>query len=195
MEPPAGQPRARLLDAAVGYAREHGLGDVSLRELAAAIGTSHRMLIYHFGSKEGLLAAVVQAVEAEQREFLAGLAADPAIGPVEAMRAMWRRIADPGLWPSERLFFEVYGQALQDRPGTEGFLDRITEDWVDLAAEYSVQLGAPRETARADARLSVAVGRGLLLDLLATGDRAQADRAFERFIDLCQLELARLGLA
>jgi AcrR family transcriptional regulator len=195
MEPPAGQPRARLLDAAVGYAREHGLGDVSLRELAAAIGTSHRMLIYHFGSKEGLLAAVVQAVEAEQREFLAGLAADPAIGPVEVMRAMWRRIADPGLWPSERLFFEIYGQALQGRPGTEGFLDRITEDWVELVAEYSEQLGAPRDTVRADARLSVAVGRGLLLDLLATGDRTGADRAFERFIELCELELARLGLA
>jgi AcrR family transcriptional regulator len=195
MESPAEQPRARLLDATVGYAREHGLSDVSLRELAAAIGTSHRMLIYHFGSKEGLLAAVVQAVEAEQREFLAGLAADPAIGPVEAMRAMWRRIADPSLWPSERLFFEIYGQALQGRPGTEGFLDRITEDWVELAAEYSVQLGAPRETARADARLSVAVGRGLLLDLLATGDRAQADQAFERFIELGRLELARLGLA
>jgi AcrR family transcriptional regulator len=195
MEPPAEQPRARLLDAVVGYAKSHGISDLSLRELAAAVGTSHRMLIYHFGSKEGLLAAVVQAVEAEQREFLAGLAADPATGPVEAMRAMWRRIADPGLWPSERLFFEIYGQALQGRPGTEGFLDRITEDWVELAAEYSVQLGAPRETARADARLSVAVGRGLLLDLVATGDRAQADQAFERFIELCQLELARLGLA
>jgi AcrR family transcriptional regulator len=195
MKSPAEQPRARLLDATVGYAREHGLGDVSLRDLAAAIGTSHRMLIYHFGSKEGLLAAVVQAVEAEQREFLAGLAADPAIGPVEAMRAMWRRIADPSLWRSERLFFEIYGQALQGRPGTEGFLDRITEDWVELAAGYSVQLGAPQETARADARLSVAVGRGLLLDLLATGDRAAADRAFDRFIELCQLELARLGLA
>jgi AcrR family transcriptional regulator len=195
MEPPAEQPRARLLDAVVGYAKSHGISDLSLRELAAAVGTSHRMLIYHFGSKEKLLAAVVQAVEAEQREFLAGLAADPAVGPVEAMRAMWRRIADPSLWPSERLFFEIYGQALQGRPGTEGFLDRITEDWVELAAEYSVQLGAPRETARADARLSVAVGRGLLLDLVATGDRAQADRAFERFIELCQLELARLGLA
>jgi AcrR family transcriptional regulator len=195
MEPPAEQPRARLLDAVVGYAKSHGISDLSLRELAAAVGTSHRMLIYHFGSKEGLLAAVVQAVEAEQREFLAGLAADPAVGPVEAMRAMWRRIADPSLWPGERLFFEIYGQALQGRPGTEGFLDRITEDWVELAAEYSVRLGAPRETARADARLSVAVGRGLLLDLVATGDRAQADRAFERFIELCQLELARLGLA
>jgi AcrR family transcriptional regulator len=195
MEAPAEQPRARLLDAVVGYAKSHGISDLSLRELAAAVGTSHRMLIYHFGSKEGLLAAVVQAVEAEQREFLAALAADPAVGPVEAMRAMWRRIADPSLWPGERLFFEIYGQALQGRPGTEGFLDRITEDWVELAAEYSVRLGAPRETARADARLSVAVGRGLLLDLVATGDRAQADRAFERFIELCQLELARLGLA
>jgi len=186
-------PRARLLSAAVTYLQAHGLGDLSLRELAAAIGTSHRMLIYHFGSKEGLLVAVVHAVEAEQRDFLAGLAADPAIGPIEAMRVMWRRLADPGLWPSERLFFEIYGQALQGRPGTEGFLDRITEAWIDLVAEYSVQLGAPRETVRADARLSVAVGRGLLLDLLATGDRAAADQAFGRFIELCESELARLS--
>jgi AcrR family transcriptional regulator len=184
------EPRARLLAAAVEYLRAHGLGDLSLRELAAAIGTSHRMLIYHFGSKEGLLVAVVHAVEAEQREFLAGLAADPAIGPVEAMQAMWRRIADPSLWPSERLFFEIYGQALQGRPGTEGFLDRITDDWIELAAEYSVQLGAPREAARDDARLSVAVGRGLLLELVATGDRAAADRAFGRFIDLARIALA-----
>jgi AcrR family transcriptional regulator len=193
MRTPAEPPRTRLLAAAVEYLQAHGLGDLSLRELAAAIGTSHRMLIYHFGSKEGLLVAVVQAVEAQQRDFLARLVADPAVGPVEAMRAMWRRLADPGLWSSERLFFEIYSQALQGRPGTEGFLDRITDDWIDLAAEYSVQLGAPRETARADARLSVAVGRGLLLDLLATGDRAQAGQAFERFIELCEPELARLS--
>jgi AcrR family transcriptional regulator len=182
-----------LLERAIDHISQRGLSDLSLRELAAAIGTSHRMLIYHFGSKEGLLVAVVHAVEAQQRDFLAQLAADPAIGPVEAMRTMWRRIADPSLWPSERLFFEIYGQALQGRPGTEGFLDRITEDWIELAAGYSVQLGFPREAARADARLSVAVGRGLLLDLLATGDRAQADQAFERFIELCEPELARLS--
>jgi AcrR family transcriptional regulator len=177
-------PRARLLAATIERMQARGLGELSLRELAAAIGTSHRMLIYHFGSKEGLLVAVVQAVEAEQRAFLAALAADPSIGAAEAMRTMWRRLADPGLWPSERLFFEIYGQALQGRPGTEGFLDRVTEDWVALTAEYSVRLGGPPETARADARLSVAVGRGLLLDLLASGDRAAADEAFERFIEL-----------
>ena len=193
MEPPAEQPRARLLDAAVGYAREHGLGDVSLRELAAAIGTSHRMLIYYFGSKEGLLAAVVQAVEAEQREFLAGLAADPAIGPVEAMRAMWRRIADPGLWPSERLFFEVYGQALQGRPHTTDLLDGIVDDWLDPITEINMSLGLPRAAARAHARLGVAVTRGLLLDLLATGDQAGVDDAMDAFIDVYEAWLNALA--
>jgi hypothetical protein len=59
-----------------------------------------------------------------------------------------------------------------------------------MTAEYSVRLGGPPETARADARLSVAVGRGLLLDLLATRDRAAADEAFARFIELSGFALA-----
>ena len=185
------EPRARLLAAAVEYMQAHGMSELSLRELAAAIGTSHRMLIYHFGSKEGLLVAVVHAVEAEQRSFLARLAADPAIGPAEAIRVMWRRLADASLWPSERLFFEIYGHALQGRAGTAGFLDGIVDDWVTVITEYSVQLGFPPAAARADARLGVAVIRGLLLDLLATGDRARADQAVERFIELCESALTR----
>jgi AcrR family transcriptional regulator len=47
-----------LLAAAVDRALHGGIADLSLRQTAAAIGTSHRMLIYHFGSREGLLAAV-----------------------------------------------------------------------------------------------------------------------------------------
>jgi len=104
---------------------------------------------------------------------------------------MWRRLADPGLWPSERLFFEIYGQALQGRSGTAGFLDGIVDDWVAAITEYSVHLGIVPGTTRADARLGIAVARGLLLDLLATGDRAQADEAIERYIELCEAALAR----
>src|SRR5919199_2429138 len=70
-------PREKLLAAVIGYVAAHGFSDLSLREVAAAIGTSHRMLIYHFGSREGLLVAVVQAVEAGSRGLLAELAADP----------------------------------------------------------------------------------------------------------------------
>ena len=184
--PADGQPRARLLAAAIDYLQTHGISDLSLRELAAAIGTSHRMLIYHFGSKEGLLVAVVRAVEERQRVFLAGLAADPVVGPREAITTMWRHFADTRLWPAERLFFEIYGQALQGRPGTAGFLDGIVNDWLEMLTQYSVRLGSPPEHARAEARLGVAVIRGLLLDLLATGDRTGIDEAVERFILLAE---------
>jgi AcrR family transcriptional regulator len=178
-----GDPRARLLAAAVDYAERHGVSDLSLRELAAAIGTSHRMLIYHFGSKEGLLVAVIQAVEEAQRRLISGLStADPTVSPADAIRMAWQRFADPKLWPQERLFFEIYGQALQGRPGTVGLLDSIVETWVDLIASSAIHRGTPPATARAEARLAVAVVRGLLLDLLATGDRPGVDDALERYI-------------
>ncbi len=70
---PDTSPRDRLLTAAVEYAAEHGISDLSLRALAAGLGTSHRMLIHHFGSKQGLLEAVVTEVERRQRDALAGL--------------------------------------------------------------------------------------------------------------------------
>lgn len=173
--------RQRLLDAAIHHLAEHGLSDLSLRQLAAALGTSHRMLIYHFGSREGLLVAVVRAVEQRQREAFADLSAD---SPGEAIRQMWRRFADPALWPHERLFFELYGQALQGRPHATPLLDGIVDAWLGPAVEFGRRHGVPEDVARSDARLGVAVMRGLLLDLLATGDRAAADEALERFITL-----------
>src|SRR5215218_5978367 len=154
---PSGDARERLLAAVVADVSANGLGDRSLREVAAAIGTSHRMLIYHFGSREGLMVAVVRAVEAAQRAFLAEFAADASLTPGEVMRTMWRRLADASLWPSERLFFEIYSQALQGRPGTAGLLDDIVESWVEPMVEYARQRGLDPEMARVDARLGVAV--------------------------------------
>ena len=172
--------RERLLAAAVDRALDTGIADLSLRQIAAAIGTSHRMLIYHFGSREGLLVAVTQAVEDQQRAALL----EPGTTSAHHSRQSWQRLSDPGLWPQERLFFELYTYALGGRPGTEGFLDGIVESWVAPLAAASVEAGADELTARADARLSVAVVRGLLLDLLATGDRAGVDDAYERFLAL-----------
>ena len=174
---PTSQARERLLDAAVRHALDAGIADLSLRQLAAAIGTSHRMLLYHFGSREGLLVAVTQAVEEQQRAALL----DSGAGPQDARRS-WERLSDPKMWPQERLFFELYAYALRGRPGTEGFLDGIVESWVAPVAAALVEAGADERTARADARLAVAVVRGLLLDLLATGDRAGVTEAYERFL-------------
>ncbi len=178
---PPGTERARLLTAAIGYVTDHGVSDLSLRELAAAIGTSHRMLIYHFGSKEGLQSAIVRRVEQMQREYLADVVLDPTVDTAEAIRRLWRHLSDPSLWPHERLFYEIYGQALQGRPGTADFLDGIVEAWVVPAAEFAVQQGSSPAIARADARLGVAVVRGLILDLLATRDPVGVGEALERY--------------
>ena len=178
--------KERLLGAVVEYVADHGVADLSLRRLAAAIGTSHRMLIYHFGSKEELLISVVRAVEERQRQTLAGFDLDPSLAPAEVMRRMWHHLSDPALWPSERLFFELYGQALQARPHTDSFLDDIVESWLGPATAMRLEQGVPPDVARAQARLDLAMTRGLLLDLLATGDRAGVDAAVERFIALVE---------
>jgi AcrR family transcriptional regulator len=180
-QPPAGSgPRARLLDAVIADAGEHGLADTSLRGLAERIGTSHRMLIHHFGSKDELLVAVVREVERRQREALADLAATTDDRD-ELGRRFWERLADPALAPFERLFFEVYAQALLGRPWADAFLDGIVADWIEPVAAMLGADGLDDATARARARLGVAVSRGLLLDLLATGDRAGVDAAMDEF--------------
>jgi AcrR family transcriptional regulator len=175
--------RERLLAAAMEHVAQHGVGNLSLRGLAAALGTSHRMLIYHFGSREGLLIEVIRSVEMQQRAALAEMLLDEDAPPAETMRRMWRRLADPALWPSERLFFEVYAQALRGSPHAVPLLDGIVDLWVEPLARIAVAQGRPEAEARAEARMGVAVTRGLLLDLLATGDRAAVDAAMERYIE------------
>jgi AcrR family transcriptional regulator len=182
-------PKGRLLEAAIAHIASRGVSDLSLRELAAAIGTSHRMLIHHFGGREGLWVEVIRAVEERQRAALAEVLPEPGAGGGEVMRQWWRHISDPSLWPNERLFFELYGQALQGRPGTEALLDGIVDAWIEPAAEGFVAYGMSREEAVAQARLGIAVSRGLLLDLLATGAREAVDAAMEAYIDLMERKL------
>lgn len=162
--------RESLLEAAIAHVEQHGLGELSLRALAAELGTSHRMLSYHFGSRDELVAAIVARVEQHQRDRLAELLADSGGDPLEQAARFTAQILDPTLWPAERLFFEVYGQALAGRPHTVGFLDRVVTAWLDPVAELVVRIGVPAGEARTHARLGLAVTRGLLLDLLATGD-------------------------
>ena len=187
----SGDPRQQLLDAAIDYVAGHGLTDLSLRRLAEELGTSHRMLIHHFGSKEGLWVAIVRAVERRQIAAIANVVPDPSVSFAEATRAWWHHISDPALWPNERLFFEVYGQALHGRAPAVELLDGVIDSWLEPAAAAAVQLGLAPEQALPFARLGIAVTRGLLLDLLATGDRDAADAAMEHWIALNEPRFAR----
>ena len=177
-----GVARRRLLDAAIDHVAANGIADLSLRALAAELGTSHRMLSHHFGSKDGLWVAIVEEVERRQVEAMGAVVVDDGASFADAMRAWWRHVSDPSLWPNERLFFEVYGRALHGRPPANRLLDGVVSSWLEPAAERAEAMGVPADEARALARLGLAVTRGLLLDLLATEDRAGVDAAMELWI-------------
>jgi AcrR family transcriptional regulator len=163
---------------------EHGLSDLSLRQLASALGTSHRMLLYHFGDKGGLIVGIIQRLEARQRAAFAAItaAAPPDASWADLLRLVWRQVSSPAFDAHQRLWFEIYGRALQGRDDAAGVLDGIVESWVEPSTTLGVAFGMTEAEARASSRLSLAVTRGLLLDLLATGDRAGADAAMEQYI-------------
>jgi AcrR family transcriptional regulator len=170
--------RGELLRRVVKSAAEGGLARRSLRDLAARVGTSHRMLIHHFGSREGLVTAVVEAVERDQNDRLGELPDDAA----EAIRVSWRRTSDPSLWPIERLFFECYARGAQGEPPFDRLVPALVEQTL-AAVSTRPDVRADNE-GRAGARLGLAVIRGLLLDLVATGDRKATDRALELYASM-----------
>jgi hypothetical protein len=90
-------------------------------------------------------------------------------------------VADPALAGFEKLFFALYSRALQGDRAALPLLAGEIEEWVDANAGVSAAAGIPRDAARVHARLGLAVTRGLLLDLLATGDRDGVDAALEAF--------------
>jgi AcrR family transcriptional regulator len=161
--------RADLLDAVIDAITTNGLGSRSLRDIAADAGTSHRMLIHHFGSREGLLVAIVDEVESRQREMLRALPRDSG----DAIATIWKQLADRDLWPFERLFFECYARGAQGEPPFDRLVPALVDDWLALF---------PRGPRRDEARLVLAVIRGLLLDLVGTEDRKGVDRALHEFL-------------
>lgn len=176
------RPKQQLLDKAIDHMCEHGMSDTSLRGLAAALGTSHRMLLYHFGSKEELFVEVAIAMEQRQRRILAGILASQEGSLVDRARQFWIRLRSSDLAPFERLFFELYSQGLQGRPHARRFLDGVVDTWVEATTPALQATGLSYEDARSESRLGLAVVRGLLLDVLATGDVVAADQAFERHL-------------
>lgn len=174
------QPTGRdaLLQRTIEHYAAHGIGDTSLRSLAEAIGTSHRMLIYHFGSREGLLAAVVAAVELGARETLLRMVEeaidDP--DPLDAGLRYWRLVTDDALVYGP-LFFELSSHAMLGLPHAAALRSSLVTTWLDALTTMWRARGVPARTARTQARLDLAVARGLLHDLLLTGDRRGVDAA------------------
>ena len=173
--------RDKMLGRLVAHVRAHGLEpDASLRRFADELGTSHRMLAYYFGSRDGLLAAVLAAMRAEERESLHATA--QAWDLHDAVLAMWSYYTDPEQLREHRVFFYVFSLALQDPELFSEFLASL-DTWVDVTTELAIAEGfAPVEASRT-AQLIVSAVRGLLMDRLASAVPDRVDAAFQLLVD------------
>ncbi|WTW98775.1 TetR/AcrR family transcriptional regulator [Streptomycetaceae bacterium NBC_01309] len=176
-------PRQReLLAATRAYVAQNNLSDLSLRPLAAAIGSSPRVLLYLFGSKEGLIREVLAEGRKEQLDLVERAAGAEADGPRAVLELLWRWVTDPGHRTVLRMFFEGYVRGCGPQAATgpwTGFAAASLDDWLP-------PLERLLDGHRIPATLALAVMRGLLLDLLADvpGEgAASAARATERRVD------------
>jgi AcrR family transcriptional regulator len=168
-----------LEDAVIAYVLTHGIADLSLRPVAEALGVSTYSLVYHFGSKEGLIAAVMAHIESREREMTASwLHEDPAAAtPAAIMRRYWDEWCLPDeLAPYHRLFYEVYALSLQHPGRFPGFLEGGARPWLPFVRDLALRSGVPESEANLVASLMVSTVLGALLVLLATKDKDLATR-------------------
>ena len=177
--------RTELLEAAYRYATEQGLADLSLRPLARAIGSSPRVLLFLFGSKDGLIRALLARARADELALLDRLRDDPAADDLPATtRRLWRWLSVPEHRGVLGLWVEAYGRSLVEPSGPwAGFAQQTVDDWLALLAESQPPRSRRGRPAVAERTIALAVLRGALLDLLATGDVDRTTTAVERYLD------------
>lgn len=173
--------RERLLARVVAYVGKRGVANLSLRPLADAVGISPRVLLYHFGSKEELIAEVLVRAGERQRDLFAQLRARYA-GSVEGCREIWRIMSADESRPIFVLFFEVYALALRAPKRFAAFRKNFIAPWLTFIGDPLRDAGWTRAQADAFATMIVGCFRGFLLDLCATADRERVDAAVDLWL-------------
>lgn len=180
-----------LLEKIIDYIIEHGLTGLSLRPLAKVIGSSPRVLLYYFGSKESLIAQVFAHLRKQQHAAIARLTEQTYVHPTDACRAGWTMMSSPQFLPLYTLFFETYAYALRNRKDHGPFLRHAIEDWLQFIEAPALEAGADAKQARRYATIVLAGFRGFIMDLCATGDRKRVDSAVSEWLETLQYHLPR----
>jgi len=176
--------RLQLLDQVVGYLAEHGLGLLSLRPLAAALGVSTNRLVHHFGSKDQLVTvALARAVEIQEEQRQCWLDDQPRMGQVELLRRWWAWMNDrPEHLALVRLGFEAVtlDATVSGVPGD--VRDAQISVWRSNIEQRLIAGGMAANEAAVEASLVKATFSGLVLDLIAGGDTPRLEAAFDAML-------------
>jgi AcrR family transcriptional regulator len=173
--------RDALAGAATDYALEHGLVGLSLRPLAAALGTSDRMLLYHFSGKDDLVAAMLRV--SNDRSVAAIRDLPPARGVRAAVRQLWAAVTSPALDRCQRMYVEAAALGLLGREPYASVVREANALWVAAVAEHLTASGMPRTRAARAVRLLDAAFMGFQLDLPLGADPVELGRAVEDLAD------------
>ena len=177
-----------LLEAIAAYVAENGLSDLSLRPLARAVGSSPRVLLYYFGSREKLIAKVFEVARQRQQNWVRAMQGATLH---EACLQIWRRMTRPAELPWFQLFFEAYGLAIRQPDAHNEFLRHALEDWISKIAQILEPSGCSREDAQSLATALLAGFRGFMLDYCATRERARVERAFVFWARALEAEIGK----
>jgi len=172
--------KEELLEASYRYALEHGLADLSLRPLAAAVGSSPRVLLYLFGSKDDLVRSLLARARSDELALLDQLSAQRDGSPelARAGELVWSWLAAPEHRPLLTLWVEGYARSLVEPEGPwAGFAAATVADWLAVLARCQPASRRRTKAGLAERTRVLAVLRGGLLDLLATGDDARTTAA------------------
>lgn len=193
-EPAASPRQAELLELAYQYALSRGRADLSLRPLAKAIGSSPRVLLYLFGSKDGLVRALLTRARADELALLDEAQRERPDGGSDQLAAVasriWSWLADDSRRSLLTLWLDGYARSLADPGGPwAGFAAATVADWLTVLAAAQPPRHRDTPAGHAERTLVLAVLRGALLDLLATGDTPRVTAAVHAHL----AELAEAG--
>jgi AcrR family transcriptional regulator len=163
-----------LLELAYQYVLAHGLADMSLRPLAKAIGSSPRVLLFLYGSKDALIRALLDRARADELAAIDAFKKVEGAGLADSARQVWDWLSAPDHRLLLGLWVEAYARSLTDPAGPwAGFAAQTVQDWLGLLA--SRQPPARRDSPAGAAERTAVLGvlRGAMLDLLATGNLAR----------------------
>ena len=179
--------REELTEAATDYALDHGLIGLSLRPLARALGTSDRMLLYHFGDKDDLVATILRTTTARSAQSLRELPTPRDLRA--AVLELWRAVTTGPQERCQRLYVEAAALGLFGREPYATAVRETNAAWVSAVSAHFERAGLSRSAARQATVLVDATFMGLQLDE-PLDSQAQLRRTVN---DLADAVVARWG--
>jgi AcrR family transcriptional regulator len=184
--------KTSLIQNAAIYVLEHGLADESIRTIAQGIGTSHRMINYHFGSSDGFWEALINEIRRIEVEKSKRYFSEPHAQPAHEISRAWAHFSTPEYQKVFRIIFEVYVKVLRAPREHETFVRSFVDEWINLLADsFGQHYQMQASEARQYARLRLACIRGLMLDLLLTQETDSIAQAAQLFDEMVASQLER----